>query len=394
MTRTTDPAGLTVAGEESARLRAALMGVGLDLHGEWDSLDVVCAVVALEHSLGIVLDPGAVDPRQITDLEALTRVIGRGGRRRSPRARLTIELPGPADEDGAGDERERRRIEYRLSLAHPQLRVSVSRSGPLRIIAATDIPAGLPLQPTTLRALSLADTRTEQDPVPEFPALPLEPLPAADPAHGAAVERIEAAVRKFVHRNDGQLWPHASPLISIGELRDLGYFEAHPEQVFQLGPDVALLPAACLGSFRQLGQAEGAVLATFTATVFRRERFYESAAGRLPAFTCRELLWAGEPEHVNAITAAVTEFLTELAESLGLRHRWTSANDPFFLADSAHGSKLELRAEAPAGEIALASVNEHGRHFGCALPEPGWTTGCAGLGLERWALAVAAGRDR
>ncbi|GGL42355.1 hypothetical protein [Planomonospora parontospora] len=386
-----EPAGLVLSPEEHVRLCDALGHAGLDSEAEWDSLDVACALTVLEDGLGIVLDPSAAHPRRLRSREALVDAIAGHGTRRRPGARLSIDLPEHLSGSGSVGERERRRLEYRLSLAHRDLRLAVSRRGPLRIVAIADDPLDLPLDPASLSALPIG-AREPAEPSPA-PALSVPAFHGAE--SGPVIETVESEVREFVLERGGRSWPHANPMIAVGELRELGYLDAHPEQLVRLDGETALLPAACLNSFEHLWQAGGSVLVTFTATVFRRETRYMPELGRLPAFTCREILWGGDAAYSDAVAEAVGAFLTRLADRFGLRHRWVRAEDPFFLADGTGGGKHELRVRTPGGEIAVASVNRHGDHFAVrkSLP-PEWTTGCAGLGLERWALAATGGGGR
>lgn len=381
------PTGIELTESEHAALLDALHAVGLDTSSDvtWDSLDVACVLAVLEHSLAIVLDPATAHPRMLRSVAALRSAIAEHGTRRSPAARMRLDVA--ASDDPTASERDRRRLEYRLSLARPDLRAAVARRGSLSVLANADSPMDLPVTDDALAALGVStssvDTATST----------LHPVPAVDTARDSAagqmVELIEASIRGFVEAHTGQLWAPANSVIAVEELRRLGYYDAHPEQVIHLGAETALLPAACLGAFRALPHEP--VLATFFATVFRRESFYEAASGRLPTYTCRELLWHASPEQETAMADEVADLLSTLAQDLDLRWRWSEASDPFFLASGEHGGKRELRAKSAVGEIAIASVNAHGGHFTSrGNGRSGWHTGCAGLGLERWALVAGA----
>ncbi|OLT25787.1 hypothetical protein BJF83_22655 [Nocardiopsis sp. CNR-923] len=376
-----------LSGDDHQKLRAALAGAGLDTgpDAEWDSLDVVCVLAVLEHTLDMTLDPVAAHPRSLRRYEALVDAVEAGGVRSARRARLTLELPS-SGEPSADDRRERRRTEYRLALAHPDVRFSVSRCEELRVLAVADSPSALPLSVAALSALGCGETAS-----PVESSLPrVRARYGLAPEAGAVVEDIKTAVREFVTSRGGHLWPPAESLITVAELRELGYYDAHPEQVIHLGSDTALLPAACLGSFTDLGHGDDPVMATFDAVVFRREPEYDAEHGRLPTFTCREILWTGDPVFTARTAAAVADFLEALAERLGLHCRWAEADDPFYLSECAPGRKHELRVRTAEGEITLASVNRHGDHFTeRGYVRSGWTTGCAGLGLERWVLALS-----
>jgi hypothetical protein len=380
-------AGIVLAADERDELLTALRAAGLDTNAEatWDSLDVACVLAVVEHSLGIVLDPAGAHPRNLRSASALERSIAEHGLRQAPAVRMRLDL---ADVELASTARERRRAEYRLSLARPEVRTAVARRGPLTVWAVADRTADLPIANDALAALGITDASA--------PVLSTYgPTLGGDVARGAApggvVESIETSVHRFVAEQGGQFWVPANSTIQIDELRRLGYFDAHPEQIFRLSADLALLPAACLGAFKALEPQP--TLATFSAAVFRREPHYDAATGRLPSYTCRELLWHTSPDQEPAMAAGVERMLASLADGLGLRWRWYEASDPFFLEEGAAGRKRELLAETPNGEIAVASVNAHGGHFtGRGYGREDMSTGCAGIGLERWVIAAGANK--
>jgi hypothetical protein len=272
-------------------------------------------------------------------------------------------------------------------LAFPSVRAAVSRAPQLSVRLCAEQPHELPLADRLLELLGVPEPAA---PVQAAAAVPM-PGPFAGRSGGGdghAVERIEAAVRAFVTRWQGALWAPASPVVEIAQLRKLGYYDAHPEQVLELGPEAALLPAGCLNSFGLLG-SHGRTLGTHTATVFRRELRYDERSGRWPAFTVREVLWCASPGWGVSFSTELEGLVAGLAAGFGLDGRWVPAGDPFFMRGGDHGSKREFLVATPHGDIALASVNQHGSHFvSRGYGAAGQVTGCAGLGLERWLLAI------
>jgi acyl carrier protein len=378
--------------DERLRLRRALAEVEL-LNGEdgWDSLDLVSALTVAEYELGIALDETLLSPGDLQDRAGLEAAIEAYGRRLPAGARLRLDVRTPDDErPGQGSRarlRARRQLEYRLALATSAgMRCAVSRGPHFSFLACARDPAHLPLQ----AAFSAAAGWTREAPG-QACAVPQEELPAPGlPRQGGQlIEEVEQHVRAMVVQRGGRLWAPAAPLIAMTTLEHLGYATAHPEQIVQLTPQLALLPAGCLNAYPLLATDGWPVLGTFQATVFRREPRYDLRAGRLPAFTCRELLWCAERAWEEDFTRELEDSLAQLAATLAIQGAWVTAHDPFFLAESAGGCKREFRARTPAGEIALASINQHGEHFiARGYGRAGRVTGCAGLGLERWALAA------
>jgi hypothetical protein len=95
----------------------------------------------------------------------------------------------------------------------------------------------------------------------------------------------------------------------------------------------------------------------------------------------------------------------KLADALELAGWVETANDPFFIGRFAAKryfqlltrAKLELRLELPysGGSLAAASFNVHEQFFGRAfgitdLEGQPRTTGCLGVGVERWVWVLFA----
>lgn len=387
--------------DERLRLRRALAEAELlKDEDEWDSLDLVSALTVAEYELGIALDERCLRPGELLNVQGLEAALAAYGVRLATCARLRLDVQTSQDGAGAQDparlQRERRQMEYRLALACTQTRFAVSRGRHLALLTCAADPAHLPLPAALAAAAGWTQCAHE-----EAGALPLAAWPGPDPdlrqdgAVGRLVEHVEQSVREMVTRRGGELWAPASPLIAMATLEQLGYATAHPEQIIQLSPQLALLPAACLNSYSLLHAERPVTLGTHLASVFRREPRYDQRTGRQPAFTCREILWCAGCGWEEAFIQDLERLLTRLAGELGIAGHWAAAHDPFFLADQAPGRKREFRASLPAGEVALASINRHGDHFiSRGYGRAGQVTGCAGLGLERWALAAASWQGR
>jgi acyl carrier protein len=378
--------------DERLRLRRALAEAEL-LRGEdaWDSLDLVSALTVAEYELGISLDETLLSPGELLDLAGLEAAIEACGVRQPGGARLRLDVRSPDDQrPGQGSRqrlRARRQLEYRLALAAaPGVRSAVSRGPQFSLLTCASDPAHLPLQAT----FSAAAGWTQKAPGQAW-MLPLSgpAAPGLPREAGQLIEDVQQHVQALVIQRGGALWAPVSPLIAMETLAHLGYSTAHPEQIVQLTPQLALLPAGCLNVYPLLATTGSLVLGTFLATVFRREPRYDPRTGRLPAFTCREMLWCARRAWEEDFTGEIEDSLAQLAATLAIQGAWVTAHDPFFLAESAGGCKREFRARTPAGEIALASINRHGEHFiARGYGRAGLVTGCAGLGLERWALAA------
>ncbi|MBE3568344.1 MAG: hypothetical protein IMW90_21710, partial [Thermogemmatispora sp.] len=168
--------------EERDRLRKALAEAELlNADEEWDSLDLVSALVVTEYELGIVLDEAELGPGDLAGVAALEAAIERYGRRLAVQARLRLDVEPPPDqaqEEGVLPQ-SRRQIEYRLALACPEARVAVSRGRQLSLFSSASDPGCLPLSEAMARVLSQGDV---------FSA---EPIPSSFP--GGAVQRSEDA---------------------------------------------------------------------------------------------------------------------------------------------------------------------------------------------------------
>ena len=165
----------------------------------------------------------------------------------------------------------------------------------------------------------------------------------------------------------------------------------------------ALAPAVCYHAWSALADRVVATPALLTAqgTCWRHEGAAIAPLARGWAFTMREVMCAGAPEHTAALRDEAVAHATALAADLGLDVRWELATDPFFaptargqaLLQQVKGLKRELLARLPDGrDLAIASVNDHETYFGerfrIALPDGrAASTSCVAFGIERWLLA-------
>lgn len=231
-------------------------------------------------------------------------------------------------------------------------------------------------------------------------------------------------------------------LVDAEILRRCGYLDSHPNAVSFVGhmvedfdaiedfrqanscaegalippaehvhlPGLCLNPAACFPCYptlegRRIGR-DGAAF-TWQGRVFRYESRNLAGLDRLWEFNVRELVFVGSEEQVAAYRRRVLPVIAELAATFDLECRIETANDPFF-ATVAAARTFWQRAQEVKNEIMLpiepgpdgtprslacGSINLHGRFFGdrfgiADADGGGATTGCVGLGIERWVLAA------
>ena len=203
------------------------------------------------------------------------------------------------------------------------------------------------------------------------------------------------------------------PLIAMETLDRAGYSQAFPHLVTvpaamttpcmcghgAAGAGHALLPAACLPVYAMIANADFSepALVTTRNTCWRLEDHFEPLR-RQWAFTMREVVCVGASEEVRIFRARWRSRAARLAKGLGIDAAFTPASDPFFGAAAAqrlYQAVSEAKSELVAGQLAIASLNNHGTHFAAAfnLRRNGTNarSACVAFGLERW---LAAMRDR
>lgn len=229
--------------------------------------------------------------------------------------------------------------------------------------------------------------------------------------------------------------------IDADVLHKCGYFDSHPNQATFVGnvledfdaleefrvanscsegailpkaehihhDGMCLNPAACFPAYPTLeGKTfddEGFVV-SWLGRVYRYESRNASGLDRLYEFNVREIVFVGTDEFVAERRLKAIPLVTGIAKAFDLDMKVETATDPFFATVSA-SKKFFQAAQEVKNEIlipvldgkggtknmACGSVNMHGRFFGekfnitASDGEPA-STGCIGLGIERWVLAA------
>lgn len=395
MTSDTTSKGETLTGIEltqtqRARLLGALEEAGLAgqaRQSHWDSLDIVAALAVVEDEVGVAL-PHSLRLQKLAGADDLIAMIRERGET-SRRARLRLDFSTGGE---PWSQRELRHKEYRLALANPGSSVSVSVGSRTTVLMSAESPITLPVARDLLTTLDLAEEDGVISGASQSARVSAMPPPRANPRTRAAVVEAIAAVVARVERLGGYVRPPMPATISVEALKRSGYYDAHPEQMIMLGREYCLLPAACLHVYEDLFTEEEATLFTFTQSVFRREIAYDAQRGRLPSFWVQEIVWKSTSEEADVeMAAAVADVLHDVVLDAGVTCEWREADDPFFVAHPTDKTaKQELVVPVADTWISVASVNRHGQHYSsrfCARPE--MLSGCAGLGLDRLALALA-----
>jgi seryl-tRNA synthetase len=253
---------------------------------------------------------------------------------------------------------------------------------------------------------------------------------------------------KLINDKSGELYKsafnakdsHFPAMIDADTLHKCGYFDSHPNAVTFVGniiedfdaieefrranscsegalmpqqdhihiDGMCLNPAACFPCYPTLtGQKfkEGQCY-TWLGRVFRYESRNINGLDRLYEFNVRELVFVGNEEYVRDCRAKALPIVEELASFMDIDCQVQTATDPFFATVSAAKKfwqaaqevKNEIKIPALGNDgsqkmLACGSINLHGNFFGkrfgftCENGEPA-QTGCVGLGIERWVLAV------
>lgn len=167
--------------------------------------------------------------------------------------------------------------------------------------------------------------------------------------------------------------------------------------------DFVLAPASCHRVYPLYSGVvpDGGAVADVSGFCFRHEPSTEP--GRLVMFRMHEFVRIGTAADATGWFDEWQGRADRLVRALGLRTRVANASDPFFgsggtvLAENQREQNLKVEVLAPIGdhEVAVASVNRHGDHFGRLF---GISTAdgrlahsaCAAFGLERMAFALVA----
>ncbi|MFE9255260.1 hypothetical protein [Streptomyces sp. NPDC006879] len=246
-------------------------------------------------------------------------------------------------------------------------------------------------------------------------------LIALDPVRTALLHGLDSLLTTLAYRLSA---PEVvgPPLLSVDGLARLDYFRNFPHLGIPAGrfaptafdglaagaspggltlqPTGHVLPSAtCYGLLLSLeGQdvGEGGLRLSATGRCFRNETHYEGLR-RLLGFHMREVLYLGTKQGAVEHLDQGADFITELAEGLGLSLTRAAADDPFY---DKGGSRARLMAldpvkyefSAPDG-TAIASVNRHRNFFGERLDIRAGAHGpvyssCVAFGVERWVHAM------
>lgn len=168
-----------------------------------------------------------------------------------------------------------------------------------------------------------------------------------------------------------------------------------------VGSGLTLVPAACHPLYGALaGQSfDQPRRYGLGGYCFRHEPSHDPA--RMLSFRIQEEIFVGDPDGAVAHREAWLERLRELLVDLGLEVTVDTANDPFFgragrlmkASQRVEALKFEILADVAGRSTAIASGNAHRDHFGVGFDLRGADgqpahSACAGLGLERAALAL------
>ncbi|MDH3741251.1 MAG: hypothetical protein OER56_06585 [Hyphomicrobiales bacterium] len=233
---------------------------------------------------------------------------------------------------------------------------------------------------------------------------------------------------------------HFPALVDSETLHKCGYFDSHPNAVTFVGnmiedfdaieefrmanscsegahlppqdhvhnDGMCLNPAACFPAYPTLQgmKFETGECFTWMGRVFRYESRNISGLDRLFEFNVRELVFIGSDEYVRDVRQRSIPIVGELASYFDIDCKLQTATDPFFATVSAAKKfwqaaqevKNEIKIPALDGKgnvnsLACGSINLHGNFFGEKFDIQDASgnaamTGCVGLGIERWVLAV------
>ncbi len=252
--------------------------------------------------------------------------------------------------------------------------------------------------------------------------------------------RAEALYKEHFNAQAG-MYP---ALVDAELLARCGYFESHPNAVTFIGhviddfdlietfrqentgattthlpahehvhlPGKCLNPAACFPCYPTLSHrsmSEQGEIVTWLGRVFRYESRNTAGLDRLWEFNVRELVFVGTEQFVIDARQRAIGVINKLANMFDVECIIETATDPFFASVSAAKSfwqqtqevKYEIRlpiAIDDRGEfttIAAGSLNLHGDFFGQRFninshDNTTASSGCVGLGVERWVLAAFA----
>jgi seryl-tRNA synthetase len=260
----------------------------------------------------------------------------------------------------------------------------------------------------------------------------------------ALMYKVDATFTKLYRQQLGAVDRLYPALIKADLLLKCGYFDSHPNLVSLVThviddfdaiedfrraneekeelcipdpqllatPHLCLNPAACFPCYPSFEgrtiPAEGCML-TWMGRVFRYESKNIKGLDRLWEFNQRALVFMGNPEFISTTRLQILQLMTAQIAEWDLECQIESASDTFFAtvatAKMFYEQSLETKVEVrltidrdPDGTpqtIAAGSINLHQNFFGVRFNitaddgQPA-ISGCAGMGLERWVLAIFA----
>lgn len=202
---------------------------------------------------------------------------------------------------------------------------------------------------------------------------------------------------------------HAPGLLPMSVMRDGGYLTNFPHhllaarphltEIAQPGEEYALSPAACLCVYQMLrgNHLNEAMCYGFTAPCARYEEGHVADPFRLASYHVYETVFLGGRVGANDFFRRAHMALDRLS-AIFPGTRVEVAHDSFFgpqasakeLYQHRVNVKYELQGTIGDRQVALASINSHGKVFGDGFSirfedEPAFTA-CMGVGLERAVL--------
>ncbi len=262
--------------------------------------------------------------------------------------------------------------------------------------------------------------------------------PGVRPSRHPGLVTLTGAALALARRLDGRFraWAEAMgaqeyafpPFIAAADLDRIDYFGAFPHLAsfpvsldprdenladFTAGPAVdaegavklgrlapvrhVITPAACYHVYVELAERsfEARQIVTTKASCCRCEAHF-APLERQWAFTMREIVCLGSAEEVQGFLAEARDLVLGFVEGIALPATWQPASDSFYRAERSvkrlyqqlKPVKWELLFDAC---LAVASLNDHGDHFGRAFGiersgRPAHSA-CVAFGLERWIAA-------
>jgi seryl-tRNA synthetase len=202
---------------------------------------------------------------------------------------------------------------------------------------------------------------------------------------------------------------HPAGVLPMSVMRDGGYLTNFPHHVFAARPhlteigqpaeEYALSPAACLCVYQMLRgiQLNEAVCYGFTVPCARYEEGHTADPFRLASYNVHETVFLGDRKGASDFFQRARAALDRLS-AVFPGTRVEVAHDSFFGPEASAKEmyqhrvnvKYELQGTLGDRQIALASINSHGKVFGDGFNirhagEPAFTA-CLGVGLERAVL--------